>query len=563
VKKSRRLALVLAAFALAGPSVRAAEDTAPRAVPLRPSEARRIDARLPSPEEGWIGITLPAGREAPVVRSVDAAGPAHRAGIRAGDRVEALDGVVPPDALAVAWMLRVRTPGDVVQVEVLRSGTRITLEVDIGRRPGESALVLAPRFRLAVVPLSLSDRVRAANPDDATLDRTFFSRDTHHGPLPSGRTLRGSLRDYWRDHSHGRLDVVGHVFPTVAVPASARVFAEQAMGAGPDTLYARAIAALLDREGSGALAEFDGVAFLYPGPIGSAPRRGLWPHRAMVRVAGRVIPYFVKNLDAAGEPEPIGVLCHEFGHLLGLPDQYGAAHRTGVGDFCVMALGHRGGGSSGADRPFGLCAWCRTVLRWTEPVAVDPTAQQDLVLAPWNKGVDEVLLVPGANEGEHFLLENRPRTGWDADLPGAGLLVWRAGAPLRPSDPPESPWLDLVEAHGILAPDASLLRPDEIPFPGTRGGVLSEETHPGRAGSLRLSWIRRMTGDMVAFRLGERGPFKAPAARDADLDVDEDGYATLRDPITGLDTRVRVFLPGTLDPHDARKDLPPPSVDGD
>lgn len=556
-------ALLAAAVAMVPAPGAAAGEAAPPARPVRPSEARSVDAVLPSPEEAWLGITLPAGNVAPRLLSVDADSPAGRAGLRAGDLVLSLDGIPPPDALAAAWMIRVRSPGERVRLELRRGEERVVVDAVLESRPGPGSLHRGPRFRLAVVPLALADRPRPAAPDDAALDRLFFSVDSHRGRLPSRRVLFGSVRDYWRDQSLGALELVGRVLPTVAVPAATTVFAEQEMGAGPDTLYARAVAMLLDREGADVLDEFDGVAFLYPGAVASESRRALWPHRAFLRAGARVLPYFVKHLDSGDEPEPIGVLCHEFGHLLGLPDQYGQAHRTGVGDFCLMALGHRGGGESGADRPFGLCAWCRTVLRWCRPVAVDAGVQQDLVLAPWNEGPGEALLVAGAAPGESFLLENRPRAGWDAELPGGGLLVWRAGAPLGPGDPPERPWLDLVEAHGMDAPDASLLRPDEVPFPGKRGGVLSEETHPGSAGVLRLSWIRRETDHRIAFRLGERGPFTAPPPHEAFTEVDAAGYATLRDPITGRDCPVRVRVPDDIDPHDLRPERPPEGIGGD
>ena len=506
--------------------------------PLRPADAATIDFSLPSPEEPWLGVSFLPGASPPALRAVAPDGPAAHAGLRAGDVLAALDGVEPPDGVAAAWMVRLRVPGERVRVEFVRDGVPGSTPLLLGRRPGEGALFRGPVFRLAVIPVALDDRPRGPEPSDAVLDRLFFSRDSHVGRLPSGRTLHGGLRDYWRDQSGGRLDVVGRLLPTVAVAAAARTFAVQPMGAGPDSLAARTLAALHARDGTAALAAFDGIAFLYPGDVASPPRRGLWPHRGTLRVGGRVLPYFVKNLGE-GEPEPLGVLAHEFGHLLGLPDQYGTAHRTGVGDFCLMALGHRGGGSAGADRPFGLCAWCRTVLGWCRPAAVGPARGPARALRPAS-GPRGGCHLPGGSDGEAYLLENRRRAGWDRDLPGEGLLVWRAGAPILPGQAPDTPWLDLLEAHGMEAPDASLLRPDEIPFPGPRGGVLSEETHPGRAGRLRLSSIRALPGGVVAFRVAEPGPFEAPPPRIAPAETDAEGFALLRDPVTG--ERVRVFM---------------------
>ncbi len=556
--------LLIAALAAGGPSARAGDDGADGDRPLRPAEVEPAEFVLPSPEEPWLGLTVASEEPSLRIGSVEAGGPAAAAGIRAGDVLLALDGVAPPDGRALGWMVGVRVAGEPVAVRLRRGGVERTVAVVLGRRPGEGALFRGREFRLAVVPLSLRDRPRGPQPDDGTLDRAFFSATLHRGRLPSGRRLHGSLRDYFRDQSLGALEVTGRVLPTVAVPASTDAFREGPMGAGPDSLYARATAILVDRGDVAALQEFDGVAFLYPGPVASPPGRALWPHRATVRVGGRVLPYFVKNVAEDGEPEPIGVPCHEFGHLLGLPDQYGVAHRTGVGDFCLMALGHRGGGDTGSDRPFGLCAWCRAVLGWLRPVPLDPGRVQHLVLAPSTAGPREAFLVPGSVASECFLLEVRRREGWDGDLPGEGLLVWRAGAPPAPGAPPDLPWLDLVEAHGMAAPDASLLRPDEVPFPGRRGAVLSAETHGAAAGRLRLSAVRTLPGGHVAFRFAEPGPFSAPPPRDEPLEVDAHGYATLRDPVTGEDVPVFVGPPPAADePAPAPAHRRPPSSSGE
>jgi M6 family metalloprotease-like protein len=473
-----------------------------------------------------------------------------------------MGGVSPPDTVCAQWMVRLRSPGESLRVDLLRDGTAASAEVTLGRVPGEGALFRGRAFRLAVIPLSLEDLPRPLLPDDVSLDRMLFSRNAHVGPLRSGRRLCGSLRDYFHDQSAGALDVVGRVLPTLAMPASARSFRAQPMGAGPESLYARAVDVLRAREGLECLRGFDGIAFLYPGPVASAPRRALWPHRGTVRVDGRVLPYFVKNLPG-GEIEPVGVFCHEFGHLLGLPDQYGTAHRTGVGDFCLMAIGHRGGGTSGPDRPFGMCAWCRAVLGWARPAAVDPTLLQDLALASEGAGPGEILLVPGGDAGEAFLLENRRREGWDADLPGEGLLVWRVGGPVPTGAGPEPTWVDLVEAHGIRAPDASLLRPDEVPFPARRHDALTEETHPGRAGVLRLTRIRRLPGGLVAFRIGDPAPMEGVPADAAPAVVDAEGFALLPDPITGESVRVFMGSPENAPARDPADAEPVEPVTGD
>jgi M6 family metalloprotease-like protein len=530
--------------------------------PLRPAAARAVEGGLPLPGEAWLGVSLDPRSSPPRIRAVAPGSPADCALLAPGDLLTAIAGVEPPDARTAEWMLRRRVPGESIRLDFLREGIPGSVPAILVRRPGEGAFFRGPRFRLAVVPLALEDLPRGPRPSDADLARMFFSRGAHAGRLPSGRSLHGSVSDYFHDQSAGAFALEGSVLPTVEVPAPRRVFAEQAMGAVPDSLYARAAALLGARDGASALRGYDGIAFLYPGEVASAPRRGLWPHRGTVRLGGRVLPYFVKNLPN-GEIDPIGVHCHEFGHLLGLPDQYGIAHRTGVGDFCLMALGHRGGGGSGPDRPFGLCAWCRSILGWTRPVPLDPWTIQDLALAPADAGPGEAFLVPGAEEGECFLLEHRARRGWDASLPGAGLLVWRSGGPEPPGGAGDLPWLDLVEAHAIEAPDASLLHPGAVPFPAEGRDALTEETHPGRAGLLRLSRIRLLSDGTVAFRIGDPAAVGVPGPAGPAPVPDPDGTIPLRDPVTGEVVRLFVGPPESAPARDPSEVEPEEPVSGD
>ena len=92
-----------------------------------------------------------------------------------------------------------------------------------------------------------------------------------------------------------------------------------------------------------------------------------------------------------------------------------------------------------------------------------------------------------SGDNEYFILENRQQRGWDAYLPGHGMLMWHI-------DMDEEAWMnnmvnidpshqrvDIVEADGIGS-DASMTGD---PFPGTgRRGIpvlqQRERKHPGR-----------------------------------------------------------------------------------
>ncbi len=84
-----------------------------------------------------------------------------------------------------------------------------------------------------------------------------------------------------------------------------------------------------------------------------------------------------------------------------------------------------------------------------------------------------------------------------------------------------------------------------MPFPAKGRDALTEETHPGRAGILRLTRIRRGPGGTVSFRIGDRGAVPIPAAPSAPAETDAEGFALLADPVTG--ERVRVFMGDAAD----------------
>ena len=83
-----------------------------------------------------------------------------------------------------------------------------------------------------------------------------------------------------------------------------------------------------------------------------------------------ITPAFNCAADAAN---PIGTLCHELGHALGLPDLYGYDPVTraqtgerGAGDWSLMATGNWNTPSA----PAHFDAWCKTELGWLVPTTV-------------------------------------------------------------------------------------------------------------------------------------------------------------------------------------------------
>ena len=120
----------------------------------------------------------------------------------------------------------------------------------------------------------------------------------------------------------------------------------------------------------------------------------------------------------------IGTFAHEFGHCLGLPDMYdtGNGDHYGMGDWDIMCMGcYCDDGYS----PVGYSAYEKVFMGWMEYIKPVKNTYYTLpVLNQKNKDTDKaVCIVSDVNDDEYFILENRRRTGWDAYLPGQGILV--------------------------------------------------------------------------------------------------------------------------------------------
>jgi immune inhibitor A len=127
--------------------------------------------------------------------------------------------------------------------------------------------------------------------------------------------------------------------------------------------------------------------------------------------------------------------CHEYGHELGLPDLYDVGLNLsgpampGAGMWTLMSDWDTNTGKI----PALPDAWCRTRLRWIDPVEVLTTDDTDLTLnccSTASTPDDTVFRIwrNGARGPEYFLMEYRDATaGFDQNLFGdGGVLVWHA-----------------------------------------------------------------------------------------------------------------------------------------
>jgi len=89
---------------------------------------------------GWLGISLtpqpmPDAPQGLLVTGVHPGGPANAAGLQPGDRITGVNGSVATNAYAITDIIANTTPGEPIEIEVLREGTLFRTEAIAGDLP--------------------------------------------------------------------------------------------------------------------------------------------------------------------------------------------------------------------------------------------------------------------------------------------------------------------------------------------------------------------------------------------------------------------------------------------
>lgn len=160
----------------------------------------------------------------------------------------------------------------------------------------------------------------------------------------------------------------------------------------------------------------------------------------------------------------IGIMVHELGHDLTWPDLYDIDYSSeGVGEWSIMSGGswNYSSGYYGSS-PALPSAWEKWYQGWITPTQVNgsitsasigqaETNAKAYLLGDNPGGIDWNFYYQSGS-GEYFLAENRQLTGYDAGLPGCGLLIWHIDETVTYSNSANAnesrPLVKLMEADG-------------------------------------------------------------------------------------------------------------------
>ncbi len=449
-----------------------------------------------------------------VAKTIVTGSPAARAGMKPGDILLKIDGAPIRTGFDISIALADHKPGDKVKLTLLRDGKETEFdypllaeaENDLGVGPART-IWKKDTFKLGIICVEFPDVAHNEKITTENWNESIFSKGTYRAKNgATGQPVFGSFNDYYAEVSCGAFHVEGKVFDWVKASKKRADYNQGTNPAMKAVLLNEAMDLILARDGKDALDGYDGFFFLYAGERFPTTNRGslYWPHRANfqrkikdkdgkdkeVRTSYFICPEGGKTMTS------ISVFCHEFGHMLGLPDLYARPENPGsegIGVWCLMA------NELGKGRPQHMSAWCKEKLGWLKPAVIDPTEKQSLILAPVEGSKTECFKVLVRRDAsEYLLLENRQQRDFDTGLPAAGLLIWRVVG--------DHPILE--ESHGIEGPLGPRVFLNSIPFPSPSNHAFTPDTRPSSRSLLggglpvHINEIRQLPDGRVTFTIG-------------------------------------------------------------
>jgi immune inhibitor A len=288
------------------------------------------------------------------------------------------------------------------------------------------------KILLILVEFTDNPADQGSHPQSAYDDLMFST-----GVLPTG-----SLLEYYQEISYGQFAPEGNVTAWITAPHTYSYYADDSYGTGD---YPNNSQGLLedcvnildplidfseyDANGDGYV---ESIFLVHAGP--GAEETGnsadIWSHAWYYEAetddgvyTGRYSTEPEELFD--GQMIKIGVFCHEYGHVLGVPDLYDTdGSSEGIGVYCLMAGGSWGALPGNPERPTHMSAEMKRRLGWMSPIDVVGNLV-DLVIPPAATNAVCYRVNHPTAPNEYFLIENRAKIGFDSLFRGdGGLAIW-------------------------------------------------------------------------------------------------------------------------------------------
>ena len=292
----------------------------------------------------------------------------------------------------------------------------------------------------------------------------------------------GSILQYFRDNSFGQYCPQLDFYGPVTISRNAVYYGQNSGGYDINSHVADMIVEacqLAHNQGADFSrydynndGEVDWVVVVYAGhgEADSYFENTIWPHQYVlsatqkqIQLDGKTINRYccTNEISWKGGLSGIGVFVHEFSHILGLPDLYttnGTMHKTS-GEWDVMDMGVY---NNDLLTPPMYSAYERWWMGWLNPTLLNTASTVSLgelnsthAAAYITENGNAVQNILSPDPSTFYVLENRQQSGWDAYLPGHGMLItkiqysyskWRYN---NVNNSASELGVDIIEADGL------------------------------------------------------------------------------------------------------------------
>lgn len=264
----------------------------------------------------------------------------------------------------------------------------------------------------------------------------------------------GSMTEFYMENSYGKFFIRGEVHGWYRMPQNYSYYVNGQGGIGMNYPYnsqGLTYDAIMTADAAGmdfsqfdsfgdygtADGEIDGLLIVHAGvgleQTGNQDdmQSHKWNLNPAVTIDGMYISAFTIQPEeylvsmGSGVVSPIGVFCHEYGHVLGLPDLYDIDYSpptsAGIGIWSLMGTGNY---KTNSKKPAHFDAWCKSFLGYVDPIEVYDNLTDVEIPQVESEPVVYRIWAEGVYGNQYFLVENRQAVGFDVNLPGSGLMIY-------------------------------------------------------------------------------------------------------------------------------------------
>lgn len=287
----------------------------------------------------------------------------------------------------------------------------------------------------------------------STSAQVFRDKANERGYSQQGAT--GSIKDYFMEASFGQFSPQFDVYGPYVLPHDMEYYGERTAGSNDVNPYQMVIDVCNAADDDVDFAEYDNdhdgkvdnIFVYYAGhnEAEGGPSSSVWPHRSsisyyQIKLDGVSLVDYACTSEYRGSSGNsicgIGTFCHEFSHVLGLPDFYDTDYLNGASPMGSWDIMTNGNYNNGGNTPPTYTAYERFYLGWLTPT---PLTNIDTVDCEGSYRLKSLissntaylisktphnLVGSGPSPNEFFMLEYRKREGMDTyTYIGEGMLI--------------------------------------------------------------------------------------------------------------------------------------------